>query len=245
MELLEVLRHQGETRTGYYIEIPTPLGKLRLDLLGEMGAALAWTGTTAEEQEATTRAIDAARAKLAVGDGDGARQLLSDAVKQYPYAAAVYGMLYDVYTAEGNLAEAEFCMKQAIALGPDFRNLTYLARNLGRQGRLEEAATVQEYLWQTRSQVPPEQALEATQDYLVTLGRLQQPQTMMDVSMRAMQEHGSETTLVYQYIFALVLSNQGDAAREHLRRVLPQLDPDDPLYPRFAQMRDYLGVGSG
>jgi tetratricopeptide (TPR) repeat protein len=245
LELQEVLRHKGEPRTGYYVEVPTALGKLRLDLLGDVGVALAWTGPTAEEQETTTEAIEAARARLAAGDGDGARQLLLDVVKQHPYAADVYGMLHDVYTAEGNLGEAEFCMKQAIALGPSFRNLTYLARNLGRQGRLEEAATVQEYLWQTRSQVPPEQALDATHDYLVTLGRLQQPQTMMDVSMRAMQEHGSETTLVYQYIFALVLSNQGDAAREHLRRVLPQLDPDDPLYPRFVQMRDYLGVGEG
>jgi tetratricopeptide (TPR) repeat protein len=154
-------------------------------------------------------------------------------------------MLYDIYTAEGNLVEAEFCMKQAIALGPDFRKLSYLARNLGRQGRLEEAATLQEYLWQTRSEAPAEQALDAIHDYLVTLGRLQQPQTMRDGSMRAMQEHGSETTLVYQYVFALVLSNQQDAAREHLRRVLPQLDPDDPLYPRFVRMGEYMGVRGG
>jgi tetratricopeptide (TPR) repeat protein len=241
VDLSEVLRHKGEPRTPYYVEIPTALGKLRLDLLGEVGAALVQAGSTEEEQEATEKAIGAARARLATGDGEGAKELLLDAVKEHPYAANVYGMLYDVYTAEGNLQEAEFCMKQAIALGPDFRNLSFLARNLGRQGRLEEAATLQEYLWQTRSEAPPEQALDAIHDYLVTLGRLQQPQTMMDVSMRAMQEHGSETTLVYQYIFALVLSNQQDAAREHLRRVLPQLDVDDPLYPRFVQMRDFLG----
>jgi tetratricopeptide (TPR) repeat protein len=244
VDLSEVLRHKGGPRTAHFIEVPTPLGKLRLDLLGEVGAALAQTGTTPEEQEATEEAIDGARAKIAVGDVDGAKKLLVDAVKQYPYAANVYGMLYDVYTAEGNLGEAEFCMKQAIALGPDFRNLTFLARNLGRQGRLEEAAMVQEYLWQTRSQAPPEQALDAIHDYLVTLGRLQQPRTMMDVCMRAMQEHGSETTLVYQYIFALVLSDQQDAAREHLRRVLPQLDADDPLYPRFVQMHDFLGTAT-
>ncbi|HYP19833.1 MAG TPA: hypothetical protein VEY08_07140 [Chloroflexia bacterium] len=241
VDLSEVLRHKGEPRTDHYVEVPTPLGKLRLDLLGEVGAALAKTGMTPEAQQATAKAIDAARAKLAAGDGEGAKQLLLDAAKQYPYAANVYSMLYDVYTAEGVLSEAEFCMKQAIALGPDFRNLTFLARNLGRQGRLEEAATIQEHLWQTRSEAPPEQALEAIHDYLVTLGRLQQPQTMMDVSMRAMQEHGSETTLVYQYVFALVLSNQRDAAREHLQRVLPQLDADDPLYPRFVQMSEYLG----
>jgi tetratricopeptide (TPR) repeat protein len=245
LELLEVLRHKGEPRTGYYVEVPTSLGKLRLDLLGDVGAALARTGPTQEEEEAATKAIEAARARLAAGEGHAARQLLTAAVKQHPYAANVYGMLYDVYTAEGNLGEAEFCMKQAIALSPSFRNLTYLARNLGRQGRLEEAATAQEYLWQTRAQAPPEQALDAIHDYLVTLGHLQQPHTMLDVSLRAMQEHGSETTLVYQYVFALVLSNQPDAAREHLRRVLPQLDPDDPLYPHFVQMRDYLGVGAG
>jgi tetratricopeptide (TPR) repeat protein len=235
------LRHKAGPRTDHYVEVPTPLGKLRLDLLREVGAALAQTGMTPEAQEATAKAIDAARAKLAAGDGEGAKELLLDAAKQYPFAADLYGMLYDVHTAEGNLSEAEFCMKQAIAIGPDFRNLTFLARNLGRQGRLEEAATIQEYLWQTRSEAAPEQALDAIHDYLVTLGRLQQPQTMMDVSMRAMQEHGSETTLVYQYIFALVLSNQQDAARDHLRRVLPQLDPDDPLYPRFVQISDYLG----
>jgi tetratricopeptide (TPR) repeat protein len=240
MELSETLRHRSEPRTGYYLDIPTTLGKLRLDILGDVGSALAQTGTTPETQQATGEALENARAMLAAGDGDGAKQLLLDTAKQYPYAADVYGMLYDIYSAEGDLAEAEFHIKQAVALGPSFRNLTHLARNLGHQTRLDEAATIQEYLWQTRAEAPPGEALEATHDYLVTLGRLRQPQTMMDVSMRAMQEHGSETTLVYQYVFALVLANQPSAAKEHLQRVLPQLDPGDPLYPRFTQMRDYL-----
>ncbi|MDQ3704093.1 MAG: hypothetical protein M3437_02520 [Chloroflexota bacterium] len=240
MDLSEALRHRSEPRTGYYLDIPTSLGKLRLDVLGDMGSALAQTGTTPEARQATAEALENARAMLAAGDRDGAKQLLLDTAKQHPYAADVYGMLYDIYTAEGDLAEAEFHMKQAIALGPSFRNLTHLARNLGRQARLDEAATIQEYLWQTRAEAPPGEALEATHDYLVTLGRMHQPQTMMDVSMRAMQEHGSETTLIYQYVFALVLANQPAAAKEHLHRVLPQLDPGDPLYPRFTQMRDYL-----
>ncbi|HEX8229313.1 MAG TPA: hypothetical protein VF826_08375 [Chloroflexia bacterium] len=240
MDLGEALRHRGEPRTGYYIDIPTPLGKLRLDLLGDVGSALAQTGMTPEAQQAVGKALEAARANLAAGDPDGAKQLLLDTAKHYPYAATTYGTLYDIYTAEGDLAEAEFHMKQAIALGPSFRNLTHLARNLGRQDRLEEAAAIQEYLWQTRAEAPQDEALEATHDYLVTLGRMRQPQTMMDVSMRAMQEHGSDTTLVYQYVYALVLANQPSAAREHLQRVLPQLNPDDPIYTRFTQMRDYL-----
>lgn len=242
MELIDALRHRGEPRTGYYVEIPTALGKLRLDLAGDPGAALSQNGTTPREQEATRKAIQVARSRLGSGDSNAAKQLLIDAVKRYPYAANVYGMLYDSYTAEGNLPEAEFHIKQAIAIAPDYRNLIRLARNLGRQGRMEEALTIQEYLWQTRTQAPQDLALEAAHDYLVTLGRMREPQTMMDVSMRAMQEHGSETALVYQYIFALVLSNQQEAAREHLRRVLPQLNPGDPLYSRFAQMRDYLGM---
>ncbi|HEX8599721.1 MAG TPA: hypothetical protein VF952_14555 [Chloroflexia bacterium] len=245
MDLSETLRHQSEPRTGYYVDIPTPLGKLRLDLLGGVDTALAQTGMAPEAQQAVEKALEAAQAKLAAGDTDGAKQLLLDTVKQYPYAAGIYGTLYDIYTAESDLAEAEFHMKQAIALGPSFRNLTHLSRNLGRQDRLEEAATIQEYLWQTRAEAPPGEALGATHDYLVTLGRMRQPQTMMDVSMRAMQEHGSDTTLVYQYVYALVLANQPSAAREHLQRVLPLLNPDDPLYTRFTQMRDYLDAQAG
>ncbi|MDQ3928897.1 MAG: hypothetical protein M3328_07090 [Chloroflexota bacterium] len=244
MDLTEALRHKGQPRTSYFVEIPTAVGKLRLDLLGDVGVALAQTGTTPEEQQAASKAIESTRAMSGAGDTEGAKQALLKAAKEHPYAPNIYGMLYEIYALEGNLTEAEFYIKQAVALEPNYHNLTHLARNLGRQDRLQEAVTIQEYLWQTRSQAPPDQALEAIHDYLVTLGRLQQPQTMMDVSMRAMQEHGSETTLVYQYILALVLLNQTTSARDHLRRVLPQLNPDEPLYPRFLQMRDFLDAQS-
>lgn len=242
MELVEALIHKEPPRTQYFVEIPHEFGKLRLDLLAPVEIALTQTGMTPEIVRHTNDTISKAQQASRSGDIAGEKKILLDEARQYPFAGSLYGALYDVYERQGDLREAEFYIKQALALQPDYRNMTYLARNLGLQGRLEEAATIQEHLWETRSQAREAEALVAVHDYLVTLGRLQQPRAVLDVALRAMQEFGAETTLVYQYIFGLVLDGQQDAAREQLKRVLPQLDPNDPLYPRFVNMGEYLGL---
>lgn len=242
VELVEALIHKEPPRTQYFVEIPYEFGKLRLDLLAPVEIALTHTGMTPEMVRQTNATISKAQQAGRSGDIAGEEKILLDAARQYPFADNLYDTLYDFYERQGNLPEAEFYIKQAVALQPGYRNMTYLARNLGLQGRLEEAATIQEHLWETRSQATEAEALSAVHDYLVTLGRLQQPRAILNVALRAMQEFGAETTLVYQYIFGLVLDGQQAAAREQLKRVLPQIDPQDPLYPRFVNMGEYLGL---
>ncbi|MDQ6693481.1 MAG: hypothetical protein M3014_03540 [Chloroflexota bacterium] len=242
MELVDALIQKERPRTDHFVEIPYEFGRLRLDLLAPVEVALTQTGMTPEMVRQTDDIIEnALRARLA-GDIAGEETMLLDAVKQYPFASSLYGALYAMYDGQGNLTEAEFYIKQVIALTPDYRNMTYLARNLGRQEKFEEAATIQQHLWNTRVEATVTEALDAVYDYMVTLGRLQQAHTIIEVASQAMQEFGDRPTLVYQYIFGLVLDNQGDAAREQLRRVLPQISPQDPLYLHFTRMRDYLGL---
>lgn len=159
MELVEALIHKELPRTHYFVDIPYPFGRLRLDLLSPVGVALTQTEITPVMERQINDILSKA---LQVGrDGDTAREekLLLDAVKQYPYASSLYSALHDLYDRQDNLAEAEFYIKQVVALKPDYHNLAYLARNLGRQGKLEEAATIQQHLWETRSDAIRRQAV--------------------------------------------------------------------------------------
>jgi tetratricopeptide (TPR) repeat protein len=242
MELVEALIHKDRPRTQYFVEIPYDFGILRLDLLSPVGVALTQTEMTPEMERETNDILSKALQAGRNGDIASQEKLLLDAVQLYPFASRLYGALYDLYDQQDNLAEAEFYIKQVVALKPDYPNMASLARNLGRRGKLEEAATIQQHLWETRSEANEMEALGAVHDYLVTLGRLQRSRTLIDVALRAMQEFGRETTLVYQYIFGLVLDNQEDVAIEQLKRALPEINPQDPLYPRFTHMQDYLGL---
>lgn len=239
MELVDVLRHQEQPRSEYFLEMPTPYGKLRLDIQAPVEVALTQTGLSEEDERAVDQIIDRSAQARQRGDTQESIDLLLDAAKQYPYGTPLYKLLYAIYQPS-NPAEAEYYLKQVIALEPVPDNLLELGKLLGQMGRLEEAATLQSYLWQSRAQLKPEVALDAAKDYLVTLGRMVNPEAMIKVAGQAVSELGGETSLVYQYIFAHLLNNQVQEASEMLDSVLPKLNPDERLYPKFVQLRDHI-----
>jgi|GEM_PF-2942620 len=239
MELVDVLKHQGRPRTELFVDIPTSYGNLRLDILGTDESALSQRGMTSETSWMAGKMIAEARA-VGAQHLDAAEQILLDVARKYPYYEDAYLNLFYLYEAKGDATEAEYHLKQAIALSPGYDNLTMLGRFLGKGKRYEEAVVVQEHLWQSRMQAPEEVALEATQDYLVTLSRLPSTRKMIEVAAYAIADFGPRTKLIYQYIYGYLLENRMSEAKVRLDRVLPRLDPDDPLYARFEQMRAFL-----
>lgn len=239
MELVDVLRHQGEPKIGYFLEIPTPYGKLRLDILGTVETALTQVGLSEEDAHIVAQIVDESRRKLHEGDATGSVDLLLDAARRFPYAARPYGALYDLYQPS-NPDKAEYYLKQLIALQPTPDNLLRLGKLLGQTGRFDEALTIQDYLWQRRSQLSSDDAMGAAKDYLITLGRAGDARKMIEVAGQAIVQLGDETALVYQYILAHLLDNQVQAAKERLDAVTPKLDPTDPMYSRFEQLREHI-----
>jgi len=153
MELVEVLKHQGKPRTELFVDIPSPYGGLRLDILGTAEAAFNQTSITSLEVWVADKLLEEARAK-GPEDGVGAESILLDLACRYPYYEDVYLNLFYLYDAIGNEQEAEYHLKQAIALGPSDRKLAMLGNFLGKNKRHDEEVVVQRHLREARMQVP-------------------------------------------------------------------------------------------
>ncbi len=240
MELIDILRHGGPPRTEHFVEIPSAYGKLRLDILGDVGEALTQTGMTPETNTAAHDLIDKAEAKLQAGEWEGGLDGLIEVVKLYPYSIDGYDALYNRYWDLGDRGETIYYIRQMIALNPTYKYLTLLGKELGRAGRYDEALLLQGYLWENRHKATPGEARDAACDYLITLGRTDGVKKMLDVASQAMTEIGNDSTLVYQYIYAHILDKQYAQARTLLNKVLPDLKGADPLYSRFIEMSNVL-----
>jgi Tfp pilus assembly protein PilF len=236
MELVDVLRHSEPPRTQYFVDIPTEYGKLRLDILGDVGVALAQTGMSEGDATAAREMIEEGQKKLKAGDREGGADTLMEVVKRYPYSVEGYGALYEYYREKEERDEAIYYLRQMIALQPGYGLMIILGKELGRAGRYEEALVLQGFLWEERSKAAPNEALQAACDYLVTLGRMGGEKKMLEVAEQAMKEMGNESTLVYQYIYAHILDKQYGKARALLDTVLPGMTDNVPLHARFVEM---------
>src|SRR5215210_3975070 len=127
MELIDVLKHQGEPRTQLFVDIPTPYGNLRLDILGTDESAFTQKGMTSETAWLAGKMIAEATAKGA-HDLDAAEKILLDTARKYPYYEDAYLNLFYLYDALGNASEAEYYLKQAVAISPRYDKLVMLGK---------------------------------------------------------------------------------------------------------------------
>ncbi len=236
MQLIDVLRHEGQPRTTYFVEIPSPFGNLRLDLLGDVGVALSQSGVSAEDA-ATISGLLATASQLPSGIEE---QALLDITRHYPFAANVYGALADYYGNLGNRDEALYYLRQMIVLQPTYEHLTALGRALGQASRFEQALILQSYLWDGRKEVAPAQSYDVIRDYLITLSKSGNPKAVIHVAAQAISEMGNDTMLLYQFIYAHIQDGQYAEARALLDKALPLLSSDDALYSHFFDLSNAL-----
>src|SRR5438067_1874171 len=97
MELVEALIHNDRPRTSYFVEIPYPFGRLRLDLLSPVEVALTHNELTPEMARQANDILSKALQAGRDGDTEGEEKLLLDAVKRFPFASSLYGALHDLY----------------------------------------------------------------------------------------------------------------------------------------------------
>lgn len=236
MDLLNILRHEGQARTTYFVEIPSPFGNLRLDLLGDVGLALSQSGVSAEDAVTISGLLTTA-SQLPLGiEG----QALLDITRQHPFAANVYGALAAYYTNLGNRDEEIYYLKQMVALQPTYEHLTGLGRALGQAGRFDQALILQSYLWEQRKQVAPAQSYDVIRDYLITLSKSGNPKAVIHIAAQAISEMGNDTMLLYQFIYAHIQDGQYAEARALLDKALPLLSPGDALYSHFFDLSNAL-----
>ncbi|MFK7820856.1 MAG: tetratricopeptide repeat protein [Planctomycetaceae bacterium] len=162
---------------------------------------------------------------------------------QFPFWPTVHGALGDCAVANEDLDKAVYHTKQLIYTDPSFANVARLGRFYGQQGKYDDSLVVLSHLFENRSQAGSQQvAIGLTNDLLVTLQRAQQGERMVQVADQAIAEFGQVSSFEYQAILGFVLQNLQDNAKSRLRRVLTELSEDDPLLPRFQQMKQVLGV---
>ena len=94
------------------------------------------------------------------------------------------------------------------------------------------------HVFEIRNQAPNQQAaLTVAGDLLVTLHRLNRGDEMVRVADIAIAEYGAVSSIEYQAILGLFVADKKEEASERLNKALTNLNPQDPLLPRFEQMR--------
>jgi hypothetical protein len=240
VDLQSVLEHTEPPRSQYFLKLPTRYGELRVDILSADPEQAMTNGLVGDDAVRAHALVNEAVGRAQQGDLIGAEAQLLDTVRRYPYCYEAFGVLSDVCTSLGRTADAVYYGRQVVGLVPSYRNLTLLARSLGQDGKLAEAATVQYHLWQTRSEAEPAEALEAIHGYLVTLSKLDDAAPMLDICGQALVEHPGDSTLRYQQAFANLLLQDLPEAHRLAEQALATLPPGEPLLPRFAQLRDSI-----
>jgi hypothetical protein len=242
VDLLSVLEHSEPPRSQYFIRLPTPYGKLRVDILSDNPESAMSQGLVGDDAERANAMVNEAVRRAQRSEFVSAEELLLETVRRYPYCYDAFGVLCDVSLSLGRTADAVYFGRQVVALVPSYHNLTRLGRALGQDGKLHEAATVQYHLWQVRHEADREEALEAIHGYLVTLAKLDDPGPMTDVCAQALREYPGDPTLLYQLAYAFLL--QGRLAEGHAvaERALATLPLSEQLVPRFVQIRDSVAA---
>jgi hypothetical protein len=239
LEIIDVIKQSEPSRTEHYITRPSAYGELRLDISGDAGTALTDT-ITQDDVNTISNMMDTSYAKYNAGDAEGAEKQLLDTIKQFPYCTPCYNLVYSFYNTTGNpkasVKEAEYYLKQLIALEPSYENLGKLARFLLEQSRFDEATVLHEHLWETRSQSDPEIARQATIDYLVTLSNQMKGSKMIEIANEALAEFGSDTVMVYEQILGYVIDGQLAIAKGLLDRQMPNVDPSDVGWSRYDNL---------
>jgi hypothetical protein len=242
VDLLSVLEHSEPPRSQYFIRLPTPYGKLRVDILSDNPEAAMSQGLVGEDAERANAMVNEAVRRAQRSEFGSAEELLLETVRRYPYCYDAFGVLCDVCISLGRTADAVYYGRQVVALVPSYHNLTRLGRALGQDDRLHEAATVQYHLWQVRGETDREEALEAIHGYLVTLAKLDDPGPMTDVCAQALREYPGDPTLLYQLAYAFLLEGRLAEAHAVAERALATLPLAEVLVPRFVQIRDSVAT---
>jgi tetratricopeptide (TPR) repeat protein len=245
VDLVSALGHSEPPRSQYFVKLPTRYGELRVDILSPDPEAARTNGLVGDDAVHAHAMVNEAVARAQQGELADAEALLLETVRRYPYSYEAFGVLSDVCTSRGLTADAVYFGRQVVGLVPSYRNLTLLARALGQDGRLREAATVQQHLWQTRTEARPGEALEAVHGYLVTLSKLEDGGPMAEVCAQALAEYPGDPTIRYQQAFASLLLGRLPEAYLLVDRALDTLPAAEPLVPRFAQLRDSIAARLG
>jgi tetratricopeptide (TPR) repeat protein len=238
MELIEVLAHQGPPRDSLVVKMPSLLGELRLDLLGgeEAFAAITEGRTLTDAEYAALLASAGERAEA--GDGAGYVEILLDVARRDPFTLEPYTRLSRWYEEAGDLAEATYFARQALALRPAYRARFRLANLLGRSGRLDQARVVFAHLFESRHECgEPGVRYDATADYLQTLLQLEDWPALRDLSTQVWEDYPGDVGPGFHLAVAALSLREPAAATAALDRIEPFLPPDHILTPQVARLR--------
>ena len=177
-----LLAHPDEPRTLHSLERPCPWGRLRLDVQDERALLATWNGLTAEQEDEARAAFESARTLFEPQDPLHGLEALAYVVARWPLWGAGHAALCDAHRRLGHHAEASYHARQLLAAEPDVDHVLKLAVSLAREGKLQDAKSIQSYVWNTREHQPRESGYRVACDLLVTLTRLQDGPGMVDLA---------------------------------------------------------------
>lgn len=224
----------------FFMEIPHPsLGPLVFAFAnqGEMERVLSETVKRASQEDIKSIFLIVG-AKKAEGDMDAANRLVGAFIQRHPLCAMVHLLRAQLAEDEGSLDAAAWSARQSVALQPTYRALATLGRIRGKQNALEEALAIFTHLQANHAEAPTKNvAINTVKEALVTLTRLQRGEEMVRVADAAIEDLGPASVFHYHAVLGLIIAGRLPEAVRRLEGLEGRLSPQDPLVPKFAQMK--------
>lgn len=235
IELNPHLKHPP--RSSAYVKMPSAYGELILDVDSIDRSYDQIDGMTAGQEEHAELMWAEAKALYKPGTHEASEQAMKALVARYPYWGKGHGALYDLNLHLGRLDEAEYHLKQLIAIQANYTNLFTLAELYVQKGDSAPARAILAHLYDRRTKAPDRtMTLNMLTLYLMVLMDARDANTLYAVADQSVRDYGAEPVLEYHAVLGLVLQQKRELAKSRLAN-FPPLPPRHPMFAKVQRLK--------
>jgi hypothetical protein len=236
VELNGHLKHAA--REPSYVKLPSKYGELILDV-DSIDRSYDQIDGMSEDQkhEAETRWA-AAKALFRPGAHAASEQAMKAVTARYPYWGKGHGALYDLNLHLRRLGEAEYHLKQLVAIQPTYANVFKLAELYVQKDEKDAAFALVTHLFETRRKAPDRvSAINVATLYLIILMDKRDAPGLYAVADQAARDYGPEAVFEYHAVLGLFLQKKREAARARMKSRFPTLAPRHPMFAKVQRLK--------
>ncbi len=235
IELNRHLKHAAKSTA--YVKMPSAYGELILDVDSIDRSYDQIDGMTDAETDHAEMLWRDAQALYRPGAHEASEQAMKTLVARYPYWGKGHGALYDLNIHLKRLDEAEYHLKQLIAIQANYTNLFTLAELYVQQGETAAARAILTHLFERRRKAPNRaDTVNMITLYLMVLMDARDAKVLYAVADQSARDYGPKPVFEYHAVLGLVLQNKAALAKQRLA-TFPRLPPTHPMFAKIQRLK--------
>ncbi len=235
IELNPHLKHEAKSTA--HVKMPSAYGELILNV-DSIDRSYDQIDGMSDAQIADAEALWAeAKALYRPGAHEASEQAMKALVARYPYWGKGHGALYDLNLHLKRLDEAEYHLKQLLAIQADYVTVFTLAELYVQRGKSPAARAILSHLFERRTKSPNRTTtINMLTLYLMVLMDARDAPTLYAVADRASRDYGREAVFEYHAVLGLALQRNGAEAKRRLAD-FPPLPPTHPMFAKVQRLK--------